>query len=102
MNVIQEQTSWSLICFNVFNLINNSLYETLNNTDLIKNKASEMALCQLYGYIFKHKLKYGVLTSYDKTWYIKCEKSCIYLSETFDKNSLLKSMNYFIHLALNE
>jgi hypothetical protein len=77
-------------------------YKNEHIKDESKRNAPENSLAQIYGYLCTDNLKYGVLTSYNQTWYLKREKDELYVSEGIDKNLFLKSMNYFIYLALNE
>ena len=59
---------------------------------------------QIFGYMDKDKdklVKYGALTSYEKTWYLKYEEkqNILFISKMIDKNSFIKSMKYLVDLA---
>ena len=83
----------------LYALQNQSLYDYCISSSK-RNQKPWYALNQLYGYMIKHEVKYGMLTTYNQTWYLKHEKDKIYISNTILKNELLKSMNYFISLSL--
>ena len=80
-------------------LENQSLYDYCISSSK-QNQKPWYALNQIYGYMKMDKVEYGILTTYNQTWYLKYEKEKLYISNTILKNDLLKSMNYFISLSL--
>lgn len=89
-----------------------SSLETENLHDhLIKtkrnNKYTLNSFAQICGYMKNHSIKYGVLTSYNRSWFLKLEstnklgKDRVFISNTIERNFFLKSMCYLIRLSLN-
>ena len=104
MNLIKNGDKKRLIDIEVKNppvlnaLENQSLYDYCISSSK-QNQKPWYAINQLYGYMSKHKVKYGILTTYNQTWYLRHENK-LYISNTILKNELLKSLNYFISLSL--
>jgi len=84
---------------------NKNLFEYISQTNM-PNQIPSYMLKQIIGYVINDKLKYGVLTSLNRSWFIKLETSSnnkitVYISDTIDKNLFLKAMNYIINLSLS-
>ena len=58
-------------------------------------------LQQINDYLVRDSVKYGVLTSYTHSWFMKVENKKLYISNTIEKNLFLKAMNYLIELSLD-
>jgi hypothetical protein len=83
---------------------NKNLFEYISQTNM-PNQIPSYMLKQIIGYVINDELKYGVLTSLNKSWFIKLEtsinhKMTVHISDTIDKNSFLKAMNYIINMSL--
>jgi hypothetical protein len=67
----------------------------------IPNQSPVNAFKETINYIMDHKLKYGVLTSLENSWFFKIEDKIISISNTIAKDTFLKAMNYIIELSLD-
>jgi hypothetical protein len=69
-----------------------------------KNKKPLYCLQQIFECLSSNSCKYGILTTYEQTWFIKYEEdtNLLYISDTVKKNDFLRSMNYFIYLAIKD
>jgi len=87
---------------NVLNALENiSLYDFCISSKQ-KNKKPLYCLKQIYEYMSINSTKYGVLTTYNQTWFLRYEKNNneLFISNTILKNDFLKSMNYLISLTI--
>ena len=74
-----------------------------HSEDLSAENNNINPLHQLFGYLSHNSLKYGVLTTYAKTWFLKRDCSKLYVSPTFSFNNtdptVFQSYAYIINLA---
>lgn len=80
--------------------INKNLYDYFISEEK-SNKNPLFALQQINDYLVRDSVKYGVLTSYTHSWFMKIENKKLYISNTIEKNLFLKAMNYLIELSLD-
>ena len=86
----------------VLNALENiSLYDFSISSEQ-KNKKPLYCLKQIYEYMSINSTKYGVLTTYNQTWFLRYEKNNneLFISNTILKSEFLKSMNYLISLTI--
>ncbi|CAG8666601.1 7817_t:CDS:2 [Paraglomus brasilianum] len=69
------------------------------------NAKVRMVIQQLYNYLSENELKYGILSTYDCSWFVKREHRCLYISNSLGYDStyppVLKTYTYLAQQAID-
>ena len=66
----------------------------------------KMVIQQLYNYLSENQLKYGILSTYEHSWFVKRDHRYLYISESLEYNSthppVLKTYAYLAQQAIKD
>jgi len=69
------------------------------------NAKVRMVIQQLYNYLSENELKYGILSTYDHSWFVKREHRCLYISNSLGYDlthpPVLKTYAYLAQQAID-
>lgn len=102
--VVEVKTKWALSVDNIVEMYQDNL------KDLAKHRASPVSVIgqikQIYGYMGHNKLQYGVLSTYERTWFLRRppdNPGKLFISEvvmnTVTNPTLLQCLVYIMSLA---
>ena len=98
--VIEVKSKWALSASNLVKTY------TQNVNDLHKKKRKKRnyhQMRQIFGYLSHNELRYGVLTTYDKTWFLYRENCCLCISPPIQHDdlhpTLFQCLFYLVSLA---
>ena len=100
---IEVKTKWALAASDLVKAYTQNLIDIHEGKTKLSEPAVYHHVCQIFGYLSHNELRYGVLTTYDKTWFLYRENCCLYISPPIQHDdlqpTLFQCLFYLISLA---